>query len=102
MTQVKCFLIVLTMLSALSVAHAEGKEAKGADAQNIDTACAADSATAGCGAEKVGTGLLKCLHAYKQAHKDNFKFSDSCHAAMKKMHEDHKGHEQQQAAPAAH
>ena len=100
MTQLKSFLVVLTLLSAATVAHAEGKEAMGKDAQNIDTACATDSATAGCGAEKVGTGLLKCLHAYKKAHQDAFKFSDSCKSAMKQMHQDHKGKEQ--AAPAQH
>ena len=60
-----------------------------ADAQSIDTACAADAATANCGADKVGTGLLKCLHAYKKANK-SFKFSSGCKDAMKQMHKDRK------------
>lgn len=61
-----------------------------ADAAAIDTACSTDAATAGCGSEKVGTGLLRCLHAYKKAHKADFKFSDGCKAAMKTMHADRK------------
>jgi hypothetical protein len=76
---------LLMILSSVSMA----KENTGADAQAIDSACTADAATAGCGSEKVGTGLLKCMHAYKKAHAD-FKFSDGCKDAMKKMHHDKK------------
>ena len=54
-----------------------------ADNDAINTSCSADATTAGCGSEKVGTGLLKCLHAYKKAHPD-FKFSESCKITMKK------------------
>ena len=97
----KIILVALSMMSVASVAFAEGHEAKGADAQAIDSACATDAATASCGTEKVGTGLLKCLHAYKKAN-ESFKFSDGCKAAMKKMHQDHKGGESAPAAPAAH
>ena len=57
------------------------------DKDAVNSACASESATAKCGDEKVGTGLLKCLHAYKKANKD-FKFSDSCKASMKKLHAD--------------
>ena len=91
------------MMSVASFAYAEGHEMKGADAQAIDTACATDAATANCGTEKVGTGLLKCLHAYKKAN-ESFKFSAGCKAAMQKMHQDHKGSEHGSAAeaPAAH
>jgi hypothetical protein len=67
----------------------QGHEAKGADAQAIDAACTAEAQTAGCGEEKVGSGLLKCIHAYKKAHKD-FKLSDGCHAAIGKAREDRK------------
>jgi len=70
-------------------AAGKGKEAKGADAQAIDTACAGDAATAGCGDMKVGTGLLKCLGTYRKAHKD-FKASEACHAAIGKAHIDRK------------
>jgi hypothetical protein len=61
-----------------------------ADAQGIDSACQADAATAGCGSEVVGKGLLKCLFAYKKANAKTFHFSEGCKAAMKKMHADKK------------
>ena len=58
-----------------------------ADREAINTACASDAKTANCGDEKVGTGLMKCLHAYKMANK-TYKFSDSCKDAMKQLHAD--------------
>ncbi len=58
-----------------------------ADAQAINQACKTDASNTGCGGEVVGKGLLKCMHAYKQAHKD-YKFSEDCREAMKKMKED--------------
>jgi cytochrome c2 len=70
-------------------AFAEGKAATGTDAVAIDQACTAEAQTAGCGAEQVGTGLLKCLGAYKKAHHD-FKFSDGCKAAIQKARQDRK------------
>jgi hypothetical protein len=85
----KSIFAVLALLCFSSNAFADGKVAQGADAQAIDAACTTDAATAGCGSEQVGTGLLKCLHAYKKAHHD-FKFSDSCRAATKKAQADHK------------
>jgi hypothetical protein len=81
-------LICITLLS-MSLTTFAADPAMKADAQAVDSACTADAQTAGCGSEKVGTGLLKCLHAYKKAHHD-FKFSDSCKASMKKMHQDRK------------
>ncbi len=81
-------LIALSMILAMtSVANAA--ESKASDAQAVNTACSTDAATAGCGTEKVGTGLLKCLAAYKKAHKD-FKFSDTCVAARKTLRSDRK------------
>ena len=80
-------LFAVFALLSVSLAHAEG--ALKADKEAVDSACTADAATASCGNDKVGTGLLKCLHAYKKEHKD-FKFSDGCKASMKKMHEDRK------------
>lgn len=81
---------LFTMLGSTSyAADTKGGEAKGADAQAVNAACSTDAATAGCGAEKVGTGLLKCLHGYKKAHHD-FKFSDGCKTAMKTLHHDKK------------
>ena len=80
----KTWLIAATLLS---VASAYAGENKSPDAQAVDSGCAADAATAGCGSEKVGTGLLKCLHKYKKANA-GFKFSDSCKTAMKTMRTD--------------
>ena len=79
-----------------ALSFAAGTENMSADAQAVDAACTADAATAGCGSDKVGTGLMKCLHAYKKAHKKDFKFSEGCKAAMEKKHAD-----KAPAAPAA-
>ena len=76
---------VILLSSVLQAAEPAMK----ADNEAINAACTTDSATAGCGTEKVGQGLLKCLHAYKKAHKD-YKFADACKAAMMKRHEDKK------------
>jgi hypothetical protein len=77
-----------TILFGFSSAFAADPVMK-ADAQSIDTACVADAATAKCGADQVGTGLLKCLHAYKKAN-HTFKFSSGCKEAMQQMHKDRK------------
>ena len=66
-------------------AHAD----RAADKIAVDNACTAEASTAGCGNEKVGTGLLKCIHAYKKAHKE-FKLSDGCKASMKQLRSDRK------------
>jgi len=87
-------LFAVLALTVISLpAFADGKAAQGADAQAIDAACTSDAATAGCGSEQVGTGLMKCLHAYKKAHHE-FKFSDSCKASLQKAHADHKAKQQ--------
>lgn len=79
-----------TLISLSFAAHAAGNSsALSQDKQAIDSACTADAATAGCGSEVVGKGLLKCLHAYKKAN-PSFKFSDGCKAAMKQFHADKK------------
>ncbi len=72
-------------ISAVSYADATMK----ADKQSVDTACSADAATASCGTEQVGTGLLKCLHAYKKAN-PKYQFTASCKAAMQQMRADRK------------
>ena len=74
--------------SAFADGQGSGKASTNPDAVAVDQACAAEAQTAGCGGEQVGTGMLKCIHAYKQAHKKDFKLSDGCKAAMKKMHQD--------------
>ncbi len=81
-------LLLLVILFSTSLVMAG--ENKNPDAQAIDQACTQDAQTAGCGNEKVGTGLLKCLHAYKKEHKKEFKFSEGCKSAMKTWHEDNK------------
>jgi hypothetical protein len=77
--------LLIAMLGAGSAFAAD--QAMKDDNAAINSACTSDAQTAGCGADKVGTGLLKCLHAYKEAHKD-FKFSDGCKAALEKRHQD--------------
>ncbi len=80
--------MLATAFIAMSVnAHAEKNEKMKQDAQAINSACKADAATAGCGDEVVGKGLLKCLHAYKKSHKE-YKFSEGCRDAMKQLKED--------------
>jgi cytochrome c2 len=80
--------VLLACLFTASLAHAKDATMT-ADNEAINTACSTDSSTAGCGDQKVGTGLLKCLHAYKKSHND-FKFSDACKDAMKQRHHDKK------------
>lgn len=84
------FFIASIVLSFISVSNAnEPKESKKPEAQAVNVACAQDSITANCGADKVGTGLLKCIHDYKINHAD-FKVSDNCKAAMKGLGHVHK------------
>jgi hypothetical protein len=88
--------LVLGLLATLAAPAAfaqtapTGQGAGSADAQAVDQACTADAATAQCGSEKVGSGLMKCLGAYRKAN-PSFKLSEGCHEAMEKLHADHKG-----------
>ncbi len=75
------------LVISFNVQAEDGKGKMKADAQAINQACKNDAANTGCGGEVVGKGLLKCMHAYKQAHKD-YKFSEGCRDAMKQMKED--------------
>ena len=81
--------LLAASLFAVPASFAAPDAAMKADNDAINTACASDAQTAGCGGEKVGKGLLKCLGAYKKAHKD-FKFSDACRDAMKQRRSDKK------------
>jgi hypothetical protein len=65
-------------------AGGKGKVSQNPDALAIDKACAAEAQTAGCGAEKVGTGMLRCLHTYRKEHRKDFKVSEGCKAALQK------------------
>lgn len=82
----KTLLAAIVLLSVSSVIAGESKQP---DAQAVDSACTQESKTASCGNEKVGTGLLKCIHTYKKEHKD-FKIGDGCKAALKTLREDAK------------
>jgi hypothetical protein len=77
--------ILVLLLSTLTFnfAFANGEEVIAAKEQ-VNSACTADAQTAGCAGEKVGYGLLKCLHEYKKTHKD-FKFSEGCKTSMKTL-----------------
>jgi hypothetical protein len=57
------------------------------DKNAVNSACSSEAAKAGCGNQTVGHGLLKCIHAYKQAHKD-FRISPGCRSAMKQLRGD--------------
>lgn len=83
----KTIILAVSLLSVSSVFAADATMK--ADAQNIDTACKQDAATASCGNDQVGTGLLKCLWAYKKSNK-SYKFTPGCKAAMEQMHADKK------------
>lgn len=81
------FLTAIFITGLASSALAQNEQLK-SDRDAVNNACSAEATTAGCGTEKVGTGLLKCLHAYKKAHKKDFSFSEGCKSAMKKLHAD--------------
>ncbi len=91
MTVTMKVLLLTAAVSLVSInAYADEKNpALKADAQAVDSACTSDAAAAGCGGEVVGKGLLRCLHNYKEAHKE-FKFSAGCREAMKHFHQDRK------------
>ena len=91
------FALLLTAFAAPAFADdaPAGKVAQNPDALAIDSACATEGQTAGCGDKKVGTGLLKCIMAYKKAHRKEFQVSEGCKAALEKAREDRrerKGH----------
>ncbi len=85
---VKALFATAALLAFSAGAYADNPKGEiKADAQAINQACKGDASNTGCGGEVVGKGLLKCMHAYKQAHKD-YKFSEGCRDAMKQMKED--------------
>lgn len=55
----------------------------------VNQACAADAEKTGCAGKEVGSGLLKCLHAYKKEHKD-FEISEGCKASTKNLRDEKK------------
>ncbi len=85
----KALLAAVFLFTCAAGAHAEKNPEMKADAQAIDSACSKDAEEVGCGGKVVGKGLLKCMHEYKEAHKDH-KYSEGCRDAMKKAREDRK------------
>ncbi len=58
------------------------------DESAVNSACASVAATARCGSETAGHGLVKCIHAYKKDNRKTFKISSGCRTAMKQLEAD--------------
>lgn len=71
-----------------------------ADRAAVNSSCSAEAVAAGCGEKSVGSGLLKCIHSYKKANKD-FKISDACKEASKKLKTDRQAHKAEKEAKKA-
>jgi hypothetical protein len=82
-------LLFLTTAALWAQTSAAPSGSVATDKNAVNSACSTEAATAGCGNETVGHGLIKCIHAYKQAHKD-FKLSPGCRSAMKQLRSDAK------------
>ena len=80
--------LVTALVFGGTLSMAQGKASE-ADRESVDAACVTDAATAKCGTDKVGTGLLKCLHAYRKAN-PTYKFSAGCKTAMQTLRADRK------------
>lgn len=89
----KTMILALVLASSVSAFANDTakKETLKTDRDAVNSSCTAEASTAGCGNEQVGTGLLKCIHTYKQTHKD-FKVSEGCKTAMQKLHHDKATH----------
>ncbi len=90
MNQLKIMTVMLALFVSSPSAFAAPDATMAADRTNVDNACTTEAQTAGCGAEKVGTGLMKCIHAYKKANKKTFQISPGCKTAMQQIHADKK------------
>jgi len=96
-TQISTFLVAL----ALGQASFASDPALQADRDAVNSSCSAEAATAGCPSDaKVGSGLLKCIHAYKKDHKE-FKISEGCKNASHKLKADHEAHKAKKEAKKA-
>lgn len=89
MKNLKVILLALIIGTITSTAFAADAAIQ-ADDNAINSACATEAKTAGCGNEVVGKGLLKCIHAYKKANKKTFQISPGCKSAMEQRKEDKK------------
>ena len=90
MSKPSLFSVVVLQILVVSIAFGEPDPQIQKDREAVNEACKAEGATAGCGSSEVGTGLLKCIGKYRKEHKKDFKISDGCKAAMKKLREDRK------------
>lgn len=101
MKKALAIIVIATSVFAFADGHKAEHKAKAAEHKAaINSACAADAATAGCGDKEAGGGLLKCLHAYKKANKD-FKISDACKASTKSLRDEKKEWKAKKAAEKA-
>jgi hypothetical protein len=85
----KTLLTLAALFSISTFVNAEPDAKMKSDAQAVNAACTAEAATAGCGQAVVGKGLLKCIHAYKEANK-GFTVSAGCKAAIQQLSGDKK------------
>ncbi|WP_409477982.1 hypothetical protein [Pseudobdellovibrio sp. HCB154] len=99
----KALAIIVIATSAMAFADnhgekkAEMKAKMAAHKTEVNQACAADAEKAGCSGKEVGTGLMKCLHAYKKANKD-FQISEGCKASTKSLRDERKTVKAEKAA----
>lgn len=90
----KTLAIIVIATSAMAFANdhekkAEHKAKMAAHKQEVNQSCAADAEKAGCAGKEIGSGLMKCLHAYKKSNKD-FQISEGCKSASKSLHKERK------------
>lgn len=79
---------------------AEHKAKMAEHKDEIKQACSNDVAKAGCSDKEMGSGLLKCLQAYKKENKD-FEISESCKNATKSLRDERKEWKAKKAAEKA-
>jgi len=91
--------LVLSVCAA-SWAQASTSGAVSGDKSAVNTACSSEAATASCGTETVGHGLIKCIHAYKKAN-PSFQISTGCKTAMKQLRADHRSQKTAESQPTA-
>ena len=101
----KALAIVVLATSAFAFANDPGKKAemKAKVAEHkaaVEQACASDAEKAGCSGKEIGSGLMKCIHAYKKANK-GFELSESCKASAKSLRDEKKEWKAKKAAEKA-
>lgn len=101
MKKTLAIIVIATSTMAFADHHGEKKaEMKAKVAEHkaeIQQACAAEAEKAGCAGKEVGSGLLKCIHAYKKEHKD-FEISKECKSSRKSLRDEKKEWKAKKAA----